>query len=91
MILCLFPWGEGVGGSVCCDRGRGAGEDEQAGGVEGGRAVGIYQDMAGLQKLHRGLLAIKDRNLSLLFFLVANNFSALALITKNKKPAVFTS
>lgn len=33
MILCLFPWGQGVGGSVCCDREREAGEDEQVGGV----------------------------------------------------------
>lgn len=46
MIPCLFPWGEGVGGSVCCDRGRGAGVDEQAGGVMG--TEGIYQDTAAL-------------------------------------------
>lgn len=43
--------------------GRGAGEDEQAGGVMG--TEGIYQDMAGPRKLHGGLFAIKDRNLSL--------------------------
>ena len=87
----VCPGGGGVGGSVGGERGGGGGGEGEGGGGEGGRAVGIYQDMAGLQKLHRGLLAIKDRNLSLFFFLVANNFSALALITKNKKPAVFTS
>lgn len=37
MIPCLFPWGQTVGGSVCCDRGRGLGEDEEAEGVRGSR------------------------------------------------------
>lgn len=37
------------------------GEEEQAG--ELGGTKGIYQDMGGLWKLHRGLFAIKDKNL----------------------------
>lgn len=62
MIVCLFPWREGVGGVfVCCDRerlsrpaGRPAGEDV------GGRA---FQDTVGAPKLHGGLFAIKDGNI----------------------------
>lgn len=77
MIPCLFPWGEGVAGPVCCDRVRGAGEEDSAGGVRGDRGDLSARGRAG----ERGLFAIKDRHLDPCC-LGANNFRALVITTE---------